>query len=138
MTASWTAPRARKKRTQLLKLGSSVDGDAGYGLQRLEMAVAHLTSGEGDARTRLLEAVKDHLNFVHRRDIPDTLVERWDHIMAAFTGKGSIPRTLLRIRNSTARKIIEDIVILAEALRAELSSANSSGKVLAQLHSKNP
>jgi hypothetical protein len=113
-------------------------GDPGYALQRLEMAVAHLTSGEGDARTRLLEAVKDHLNFVHRRDIPDTLVERWDHIVAALTSKGSIPRTLLRIRNSTASNIIGEIVILAEALRAELSAANSSGKVLGRLHSKTP
>jgi hypothetical protein len=63
-------------------------GDPGYALQRLEMAVAHLTTGEGGARTRLLEAAEGHLNFIHRRDIPEGLTERWDNIVAALTTQG--------------------------------------------------
>lgn len=109
-----------------------MDGDSGYALQKLELAIDDLAIGSGDVRSRLNLVYRDHLHVLREADFPDNLRPDWSWIMRKMTRLparrdehgnimiGSVERTLRRMRNSTGTQIAKRIVTLSAMLRGHL------------------
>ena len=109
-----------------------MNNDPGYALQKLELAILDLETGQGDIRSRLKSAYKEHLHVINENDFPDSLKPEWKAIKKALTKKGplkddngevvqgSIDRTLHRMWNKTASKIANNILILRDRLEGYL------------------
>ena len=110
-----------------------MDGDAGYALQKLELAILDLATGPGDIRSRLKSAYFEHLRIINENDLPDSLKPEWNAIKISLTKKGplkdedgevvsgSIDRTLHRMRDKTACNIANNILILRDRLEGYLN-----------------
>lgn len=106
-----------------------MNGDAGYALQKLELAILDLATGPGDIRSRLSSIYISHLHVVNVRDFPDELKEEWNSIIKSLTKKGpvvgtdgeiftgSVDNTLRLMRNKTGVKIANNILVLRDRLR---------------------
>lgn len=110
-----------------------MNGDPGYALQKLELAIIDLATGQGDIRSRLKSAYSEHLRIISENDFPDSLKQEWNAIKNALTKKGplkndddevvigSIDRTLHRMWNRTGSKIANNILILRDRLKGYLN-----------------
>lgn len=111
-----------------------MEGDTGYALQKLELAVIDLATGGGDVRSRLEFVHREHLHILRERDFPIAFRSDWARIDSALKAKGpktdsdgsvyvgALRHTLSRIRNKTGSRIASDIVVLAEKLRYYLEN----------------
>ena len=109
-----------------------MEGDLGYALQKLELAIADLATGPGDVRSRLGGVYLAHLHVLTEADFPPALRPDWKWVMSKLTRmppllnddgdvvSSSVDRTLHRMRNSTGTKIAERLVELRDRLRAHL------------------
>ena len=110
-----------------------MNGDPGYALQKLELAILDLATGPGDIRSRLKSVYKEHLHIINENDFPDSLKPEWNAIKKALTKKGplrdedgevitgSIDRTLHRMWNKTASKIANNMLVLRDRLEGYLN-----------------
>lgn len=104
---------------------------------RVTAAVETMCVGKGDVRSRLLEAVRDHLLPLREEDFPVALRDRFSEVLVAATkydssdldekyplpfGKshtereGTLGATMRRIRRSTGASIATDIWSLYQGL----------------------
>ena len=97
-----------------------MEGDAGYALQKLELAVIDMATGPGEIKSRLIGVYSEHLHVVNEKDFPDTLKPQWREIKKQLTKKGSISKSLFRLHKKTLVKIANNIVILSQQLRGYL------------------
>jgi hypothetical protein len=105
-----------------------MDGDAGYALQKLELAIIEMATGPGDIKSRLKEAFANHLHVINENDFPCSLKPFWKDIKKQLTRKGpvhdedgkiyigSIPNTLHRMHKKTGSKIANNILVLRDQL----------------------
>ena len=103
-------------------------GDAGYALQKLELAILLLATGQGDVRSRLNTAYIRELHVLREEDFPEPLRLQWIWIKRKLTSAsplrdengsvtvGSLHRTLKRMRNSTGSEIAKRIIVLRDTL----------------------
>ena len=115
-----------------------MNGDAGYALQKLELAILDLATDPGDIRSRLRSIHINHLHVISETDFPDSLKPEWNAIIKALTKKGplinedgdvvvgSVDRTLHRMRNKTACTIANNILVLRDRLEGHLVDVASS------------
>lgn len=66
----------------------NMNGDAGYALKKLDLAILLLATGRGDVRSRLLNAFHAELAVVQDSDFPDNLQPNWLWIKQRLTRKG--------------------------------------------------
>lgn len=109
-----------------------MDGDSGYALQKLELAIIDLATGSKDIKSRLRTAYINHLHVLQANDFPESLIKDWNSIMELLTRAGplldddggvlvgSIERTLKGMRYATGTKIAKQIIYLSEQLRCYL------------------
>ena len=97
-----------------------MEGDAGYALQKLELAVIDMATGSDRIKERLMYVYSEHLRILNDNDFPETLRPQWCDIKLRLTKKGSTSKSLYRLRKKTLVKIAEDIVILSQQLRGYL------------------
>ena len=97
-----------------------MNGDAGYALQKLELAIIDMATGPGDIKSRLEAVYFSHLHVINEKDFPDALKSQWRDIKKQLTKKGSISKSLFRLRKKTLAKIANNIVILSQQLRGYL------------------
>jgi hypothetical protein len=105
-----------------------LSGDAGYALQKLELAILLLATGTGDIRSRLKIAYESELHIIQEEDFPEQLRPQWIWIKEKLTSVpplrdddgsitvGSLHRTVKRMRNSTGSKIAKRVIALRDEL----------------------
>jgi hypothetical protein len=115
-----------------------MDGDAGYALQKLELAIIDLATGSRDIKSRLHSAYINHLHVLQENDFPESLRKDWKSIMELLTRAGpllnddggvlygSIERTLKGMRYATGTKIANQIICLSEQLRCYLEDITNT------------
>ena len=95
--------------------------------EKCRAALYTLAVHEGDVRDRLARAYR-YLRMLSEDEIPPSLRTEWVEILQSLTRRGpqvgpngeiwapAVTHTLLRMRNSTGRRIAERIYALARAL----------------------
>jgi hypothetical protein len=109
-----------------------MNGDAGYALQKLELAITDMATGPGDIKSRLKDAYTDHLHVINEKDFPNSLKPYWGEIKKQLTRKesvrdevgeryiGSVSNTLHGMHKKTGTKIAKNILLLSDRLRGYL------------------
>ena len=106
-----------------------MNGDPGYALQQLELAILDLATGAGDLRSRLKYIDSSHLHVINEHAFPEELKQDWKNIKKALSKKGpvkdsegeiftgAVDNTLRGMKSKTATKIANDILVLRDKLR---------------------
>ncbi|PTL36452.1 hypothetical protein CLG94_03585 [Candidatus Methylomirabilis limnetica] len=109
-----------------------MNGDAGYALKKLDLAILLLATGRGDVRSRLLNAFHAELAVVQDSDFPDNLRPDWLWIKQCLTRKGprvredgtvlmgAVQNTLYTMHNKTGSRISERLIDLKDKLEGYL------------------
>ena len=106
-----------------------------YPLEKFTQAVYSLATGEGDARSRVLDA---YMAFhpVNDTDLPEELQPDYQWVMAKLTSrepiynhrgevyKGSVEHSLEKMRNKTAAEIARRIVKIHDELQIMANEIN--------------